>query len=324
MLENQRSIIMCMTPLQLLIAEKIIQLNSGNEFDLILVVKGEVNEKYLHYYNRVKKLCHKALLFVRKSSGFSTFVKFVSSVKSQNMDKGYQSIYLANINTRYFQYIASININANLYTFDDGIANITSFFFKSSDFKASQLKKMLWRAVGINFFTNDLIDRSLLHYTLYSNIPNIIDKTVPISLIDEVQIRSYTDSKIGCEKVKFFLGQPLEGLDPRSNEAYILSCLKQLNIDYYFKHPRETYNLDKKCNLLNSPLIFEDFIINFLKENPNKQIEVYSFVSSALLNISNVKSIKLFYVYNEKLYETYQIFYELVEKNFNVTLINIG
>ena len=324
MLENQRSIIMCMTPLQLLIAEKIIQLNSGNEFDLILVVKGEVNEKYLHYYNRVKKLCHKALLFVRKSSGFSTFVKFVSTVKSQNMDQGYQSIYLANINTRYFQYIASININANLYTFDDGIANITSFFFKSSDFKASQLKKMLWRAVGINFFTNDLIDRSLLHYTLYSNIPNIIDKTVPISLIDEVQIRCYTDSKIGCEKVKFFLGQPLEGLDPRFNEAYILSCLKQLNIDYYFKHPRETYNLDKKCNLLNSPLIFEDFIINFLKENPNKQIEVYSFVSSALLNISNVKSIKLFYVYNEKLYETYQIFYELVEKNFNVTLINIG
>ena len=324
MLENQRSIIMCMTPLQLLIAEKIIQLNSGNEFDLILVVKGEVNEKYLHYYNRVKKLCHKALLFVRKSSGFSTFVKFVSTVKSQNMDQGYQSIYLANINTRYFQYIASININANLYTFDDGIANITSFFFKSSDFKASQLKKMLWRAVGINFFTNDLIDRSLLHYTLYPNIPNIIDKTVSISLINEVQIRCYTDSKIGCEKVKFFLGQPLEGLDPRFNEAYILSCLKQLNIDYYFKHPRETYNLDKKCNLLNSPLIFEDFIINFLKENPNKQIEVYSFVSSALLNISNVKSIKLFYVYNEKLYETYQIFYELVEKNFNVTLINIG
>lgn len=323
MLENQRSIIMCMTPLQLLIAEKIIQLNSGNEFDLILVVKGEVNEKYLHYYNRVKKLCHKALLFVRKSSGFSTFVKFVSTVKSQNMDQGYQSIYLANINTRYFQYIASININANLYTFDDGIANITSFFFKSSDFKASQLKKMLWRAVGINFFTNDLIDRSLLHYTLYPNIPNIIDKTVPISLIDEVQIRCYTDSKIGCEKVKFFLGQPLEGIDSKYTNKYIESCLVKLGIDYYYKHPKENYRLDSSFNVLNSSLIFEDFIINYMNENPTKLVEIYSFNSSALLNIVNIKCLSLFYVYDDVMYDLHKIFYDLVSNKFQIQCIKI-
>lgn len=321
--KNCRSLFMCSTPLQLLIAEKIIKLNPNKSFDLILVVKGAFNEKYSHYYHAVSKLCCKTLVFNRNSSDFKTFIKFVKTVKDLNMNEDYEALYVANINSRYFQYIVSKNTNANLYTFDDGIANITSFFFNSSDFKASKIKKIFWHMAGIKYFTNDLIDKSLLHYTLYPNIPNTIALTEPIKLVDNAQINFSEIPQKSSEIVKFFLGQPLEGISSEYTNDYIKNCLLKLGIDYYFQHPKETYSLDKEFNVIKTPLIFEDFIVNYINSNPSMRVEIYSFNSSAILNISSIKNISLFYIYDEIMYKLYKNFYDLVWQKFKIPCLKI-
>ena len=48
-----KSLIVCLTPLQMLIAEKIISLNPDKQFDLLVIALSD-NEKYKHYYQKVK------------------------------------------------------------------------------------------------------------------------------------------------------------------------------------------------------------------------------------------------------------------------------
>ncbi|SUD98798.1 Uncharacterised protein [Psychrobacter phenylpyruvicus] len=53
-----------------------------------------------------------------------------------------------------------------------------------------------------------------------------------------------------------------------------------------------------------------------------KFIEVFSFISGALINLSSFNRVRTVYIYNYKLYEEYKSFYDLVQKKFNIPLIH--
>lgn len=308
---------MCTTPLQMLIAEKIIELNSDNEFDLLVILLYD-NDKYKYYYNRLKKMCVNSLAYTPKT-GLNGFVKFIGQLKKSYLNKKYQRLYLASVDSRHFQYLISKNISSNIFTFDDGTVNIVHNSLYYSNFKPKLLRRVAWRIMGVRVYMEDIKNLSLLHYTIYENIPNIIKNTQLIKLYKEEALYPVETDKI----VKIYLGQNLAEISSTLDSNYMINVIEGLNIDYYYPHPRERKIPIGQFKLVESSLVFEDYIVEYLKNNLDMRVEVYSFFSSAILNIANLNRVTVRYMYNSYLYDKYKGFYDLAEKTFKVDCLNL-
>lgn len=317
MKQEPKSLIMCMTPLQILIAEKIITLNSNERFDLLVVALND-NKKYKTYFERVKKLCVNSLYYVQ-GKGRLVFFDYIKKLKKHNLNNKYNNYYLAGIDSRHCQYILSKNKNPNIFTFDDGTANIITSSLYYSNSKPNFLKRAGWGILGIKHYMKEIKEASLLHYTIYDGIPNIIDNKVYISLVSkEKNIEQKTS-----EVVSFYLGQPLTEISKNFDLSYVINNIDKLNIDYYYPHPREKSYPEGKFQLVDNPLIFEDYIVQFLEKYPDIAVEVFSFTSTALLNIMSLDRVKVTYIHDTEFFELNHRFYEFTKKSFGIEHINL-
>lgn len=317
--DKPKSLIMCVTPLQMLIAEKIIELNSNQSFDLLVVALND-NEKYRMYFNRIKKICTNSLYYIQGKRRL-VFFDYISELRRNNLNVKYQYLYLASIDSRHFQYIVSKNKFSSLYTFDDGTANIvqSSLYYLNS--KPHFLKRSIWRILGIKYYMKDLKDNSLLHYTIYKDIPNIIENKQYITLFSTNNDNNQDGMKE--EVVSFYLGQPLIDISEKFNVQYVQNSIKKLKIDYYYPHPRENVYPKGDFKIIESPMIFEDYIIDFLKNNPNINLNVFSFTSTSILNIIDLDRVKVSYIHNSEIFELNRSFYELAQKSFNIPHLDL-
>lgn len=313
-----RSLIMCVTPLQMIIAEKIIQLNPKEDFDLLVIALSD-NDKYRYYYSRLKNICVSSLYYATEK-GLKGFINYIRKLNEIKLNKGYENLYLASIDFRHFQYILSRNKKAHIYTFDDGTANVipNSLYYLNS--KPKLLKRIIWRGLGIKHYMEDIKKLSLNHYTIYKGVPNIIEKTQLIKLYKDDELTYSVANKI----VSIYLGQPLEEISTIFTTDYIAQAISKIKIDFYYPHPREKSIPEGNYRVIMSPLVFEDYIINFLKDNPKVQIHVYSFISSAILNIANLERIEVNYLYDKVLYNNYKEFYDFVDAKFNIKYIKLS
>lgn len=312
------SLIVCLTPLQMLIAEKIISLHPDKQFDLLIITLSD-NEKYRHYYQRLSKICQNSLYYLT-SPGARGFLKFIRDLRLNKLHIEYQSIYLASIDSRLIQFMVSKNKDACIYTFDDGTANIISNSIYYLDNRPKLLKRLIWRALGVKYYMDDIKALSENHYTIYGGLPNIIKKTSSISLYNKKVEKNSGKSKI----VKFYLGQPLEDISSHYTSEYVSSIINNLNLDFYYPHPREKEPLKTRfIKVIDSNLIFEDYLINYLNENPDTEVHVYSFISSCILNIAFFNRVKPIYIYDRFLNNNYYQLYEYARNNLNIKTLNI-
>ena len=218
---EKKCLLLCATPLQVLIAERIIQKNPDAIFFLIFTDHDYENKtKFLYYFDRLKSQCAQCMYWT-DHHGLKNFLKFRMQLRKSGLDIKYDEIYLANLERKHFSYLISKNSQADLFTFDDGIGNINKFTHFHSNQRPSFIKRLIWRTLGVKYFIPDLRRLSKLHYTIYKNLPNIIDKTEYIAL--------YNDDKnllplcnLSNKIVRFYLGQPLEPINPKFNKQYII------------------------------------------------------------------------------------------------------
>lgn len=315
MSSKSNSLIMCTTPLQMLIAERIIALKPKESFDVITITLSD-NPKYRNYFKNISLKCTNSFYYVPEL-GLIGFFKYIKLLQLNKLNKTYSNLYLASIDSRYFQYLVSKNSQANVYTFDDGTGNIIKNDLYYLNSKPPRLKRIIWRALGIKYYMEDIKRKSLIHYTIYENVPNIVNNTYLINLIDKKVELTSTD-----RIVKFFLGQPLTEISQEFEAFNLDRVLDHLDIDYYFTHPRESKSIVTNFNrIVNSELIFEDFLINYLEKNPNTHVEIYSFLSSASLNLVNISRVSVYFIYHPLLFEIFKEFYSLAEKEFNINMI---
>ncbi len=313
-----KSLIMCLTPLQMIIAEKIIQLNPKEDFDLLVIALSD-NDKYRYYYDRLKSICVRSLYYTTEK-GIKGFFSYIGKLKKNKLNEDYESLYLASIDSRHLQYILSKNEKANIYTFDDGTANIIPQSLYYSNNKPKLFKRMVWRGFGIKHYMEDVKRLSSLHYTIYKDVPNIIEKTQFIKLYGDFKLSSNPVTKV----VKIYLGQPLEEISVDFNSHYVAVIIAKLGIDFYYPHPREKIIPKDEFNIITNQLVFEDYIVSYLEENPEVMVEVYSFISSAMLNIASLDRIELNYIYDSYLYEKYKNFYEFAKNVFSIQAIRLN
>lgn len=319
------SLIICLTPLQMIIAEKIIDKNKDHKFDLLVISLFD-NEKYRYYFNRLKEKVNLSGYYIyhpsSKIDNLKNFMNFKKFFKNNYPEfKCYQNYYLASIDSRHCQWILSLaSIEYNLYTFDDGTANIFPNSIYYLDKKNILLTRIFLRLQGIKLMTLDLKNISKKHFTIYHNMPNAFDNVEHISLFSTPESKK----KIKKNVVKILLGQPLHEISPKLDYQYTNKVIEKLNVDYYFPHPRE--NLKKFDNInnveiLKTNLIFEDFIVDFIKKN-NIELELYSFTSSAAINCSGLDNVKIYFIFENIINEVNSDIYKII-KNLNFKLISL-
>ena len=85
-------------------------------------------------------------------------------------------------------------------------------------------------------------------------------------------------------KIKIFLGQPINEINNKELINKYNDIVKQLKSIRYFPHPKET-KIFSNVDYINSNMIAEDYIYHLLKEY--NQIYLYTISSTAILNINN-------------------------------------
>lgn len=314
--QEPRSLIMCVTPLQMLIAKKLIQKFHDQDFDVLVVALVD-NEKYRYYYNKLDEISCNSFYYVPKN-GFLGFLDYIQKLKEHGFLEKYTNCFLASIDSRHFQYIISKNKKTNIYTFDDGTANIIKNSIYYIQEKIPSWKNLIWYFIGVDLYMSDIKEKSKKHYTLYKSVSNIIENTEFLNLFE----KSKSKGKL-IKKINIYLGQPLTEISDNFTEKYILSALDHLNIDYYFPHPREKTIPKGNFEIVSTYLIFEDYIIEYLAKNREVSVHVYSYISTALLNIKGLDRVEVNYIYDENLLNRYNDFYDFVKNEFDISILNI-
>ena len=281
----------------MLMAEKILDLYKEEDFELHLFC-NVMNKKYNYYFNRLAGKVKKSKIYVFNRKSRIKCLFFLIKLKLNSFFwKKIDRLFIGSIDNNHghvhvHKYIHS---DTELYTFDDGTANIfsESFFYKE-DFS---YKNYLLRYVLCNKTNLRIIkDKSLKHYSIYHGKKNIIANVEYISLFTSNVDSDHGNNSVKNEKVRVLIGQPIyENISSVVyNELKYSDLVKNImckyHIDYYFPHPREDFNI-RDIEYINTDFILEDYILQGI--NNGNEYELFTFFSGGVISFNNIKQVKI-------------------------------
>lgn len=285
--EQERSLFLCVTPLQARICLKIIELEKVKNFDIIYYAT-QISETAEAYYRKLKEIAVNAIIIEIKNAKDLLKSNFFLPHPFLNKNN-YNRIYLASIDNILFKNIIKKNKKSKIYTFDDGTANI---FKESNYFNSEYIGKSKKQIIFLKIFNlptkSEIFEKSLQHYTIFNNFENkaIKQKTKTISIFDKEKNEEST------KNISFFIGQPFyEYL----SEAQILKLKNYLNnkkIDYYVMHPREIEPILKNIKILDKESEMAEVAI-IKKTGKNRPLIISGF-STVLFNIDSEIADKIY------------------------------
>ena len=315
------NLIICLTPLQALMAQRLMA-QRAEPFDLLMLCYEDAdNAKFRHYFQVASAGSRHAEYALIPQSKWRRELGLPCLLRG--LDTEYATAFAASIDNPNVQYVLNRIRFAALETFDDGTGNLIpgSVLYRNSSNRQRQLMNCL---LGIRLQTEDLRRLSRRHHTLYPGQPNIAAPTVPLDLwaiagqglpeigqgglrqsegrevlrsengtVDECGLNERLPEKNTADVAaanptpvrtrRILLGQPLLP-NAADNAALAESLLRRFEIGEYFPHPRETYRVSG-TEYIASPLIFEDYLLESLRREPDTRFEVYHLVSTAALNV---------------------------------------
>ncbi|ECG8591183.1 UDP-glucose--glucosyl LPS a 1, 2-glucosyltransferase [Salmonella enterica subsp. salamae] len=299
----------CMTNLQLLVAQSIIEKEQLKNVDLLFI--GDVdNAKNQYYLKKIQPLCRYSGIVsqVSKFSVFKTIQRTWYAKKiMEAYAKEYHTVFFANFHVPLIHHILSCITFCEIKTFDDGTNNINpkSIMYKEKDI--SPASKFIRRLMGRKYHKEEILNLDQKHYTLFPDRKNIIKNTEEIILIRRNIIPGENKNL-----KKILLGTVYtDALKNKEDERLFLQCLqafiKKEKVDIYIPHPR--YDAHQFEDVLNikSEMIAEDIILGYLEQGLT--LKLYGFNSTAQYNLNNISAIK-----------SYKITSPLLNDSFNYGL----
>ncbi|WP_301099017.1 glycosyltransferase family 52 [Otariodibacter sp.] len=274
------NLIVCYTPLQVLIAERIIDLYPNEQFYGVMIYPV-ANAKYQYYADRLEAKCEQFFSLHQHTDRFN-LLKEIIELKYRFSRKVFQRVFVASINDIQIQFLLSAIGFEHFYTFDDGTANIVPSSVYYKDEPNTFIRKAINRGLKNKYSVAKLKSLSEAHYTIYPDFSNIIENTINIDLFPSSALSNDNDS------ISILLGQPVY-LDNEKNITLAKKVIERFNIQYYLPHPREQYQLNQ-VEYIHTPLILEDYLAQVVK---NKKCKIYTYFSSAVLNIYHNKNIEV-------------------------------
>ncbi|TCP95524.1 beta-galactosamide-alpha-2,3-sialyltransferase [Cricetibacter osteomyelitidis] len=294
--QSKSNLIIVHTPLQSLIAEKIIENNRNETFELIMIHHSHSklsNQKFEYYFDRLKEKCEKSYRLCIPLFSKLKMLYMLYKMIFKFYGKKYDTIFVSSIDMAQVQGLLShLKFNA-IESFDDGSANLMKDTFFDSKHYTISLKHFIRDILICNRVDiKNLKSKIRKHWTIYPNYENIITapkKVIKLISLEEINHGEESDLKT----IKIYLGQPV--FEPDINKCINLTekVVNYFGIENYFPHPRENYTI-YGVKYINTNLIIEDYIIQKLNENPRVIFEIYSLYSSALLHLVNIPRLTLF------------------------------
>jgi beta-galactosamide-alpha-2,3-sialyltransferase len=294
---------LCRTPFHVAMALRIIKRFNISK-PILFIIADSNRDKVLSYIESYKGDV-KYFCFIKKSG--SKILNFISFVYFSILCQFRGNIYISAIHDKYALILLNFINFLNIYTYDDGIANInyTGIFFQKNKHKF-----LNWTEYRIRMETKK-------HYTIFKNCQNICENTMYFSFFEKN--RDYTLLSQG-KKVKIFIGQPYnEIFDERFSKDKLEKIVSTLGIDYYVQHPREK-EVDLNIPCIESSGVLEEFIFDYFGKKLD--IEVYTFLSTSVLILSDCPKVTCFAIRNSFLQSKYHAIYDMYDK-FKINMIEV-
>lgn len=325
------NLIICTTPFQVLLAEKIIAMNPDEKY-IFRYISVTKNEKHLYYYNRLKSKIKDSQYIHATWRNKIDFLLFLFKMKlsSYQYSNSIKKVILGSIDNNHIHIHIHIIIHQKkliVQTFDDGTANIdkNSFFYQKEIFskKMKFVRFFLCKGTDLSFLKN----KSEKHYTVYKNQSNILENVEYLKLHSYEQYSNISFNPDNRnEECKIFLGQPIYELD--STKSYtkeihqnlVNKVLDECRISNYFPHPRETNLQIQNATIIDTPKIFEDYF--FDNYNSNKKYTIYTFFSGSALSVADLPNVEIIVLKFRSFPVNLSSMYDIIS-NFNLSIIEI-
>lgn len=305
------NIFICMTPFQLFLTKKIIEIKKLKKVKVILI-SYFFNRKYEYYLNDLKEMNVEICFFkIENKNRTYLLLSFLKVFKFFSLKK-VENIFISSIDNYFIHLLLSVIQFKNIYTFDDGVANI--------DYNGVFFQKKSLNFLRIN--SEKIKNLSKKHYTVYENHENIIDR----SKVEYLSLFNGGNDLFGIYDsrniLKIFLGQPVDkienGISSNLLNKILFDISQQDNI-FYFPHPSESekYNFLK---YIETDRIFEDYILEYI---PTHKIIIYTFFSSVVKNLKNYHQIEFNLIYTESLFCNFKGLYLNLSLPINVKLVKV-
>lgn len=285
-------LIMCRTPLQAFIAKKLVQFENIEVFDVVyLTYEDSPRDRY--YFKSLAESSRRPIYICAryiKKEALNHFFLFYKYLKFR-LFRDYDALILSSIDVFLFRMVVNRYKGSDLYTLDDGSANIykNSSFYKVKRSRLANFYEKVFGALDIL----ELKSRIDLHFSIYDGLDNIVECSKVRHLNPW---RSNED--LGSEgEVTIFVGQPFEelvsiGILTEDQILRVEQYLRDLEIDFYLSHPRETRFLEIGATLVSDQVkISEEYIFEICGI---KRPRIYSLFSSVILNVSSVVADKVY------------------------------
>ena len=282
-----KNLFICLTPLQALIAQALIHQNAPVPADLLMTCYAEAdNTKFRHYFQQTAALCQTSRYVVIPKGKWHR--EWHLHTLLHGLSKRYHTIFAASIDNPNVQYPLSHLHFSQLEPFDDGTGNLYPDGILYHNPQSPSLKRVLLNTLhGIRYQTEDLRRLSARHHTIYPNQPNIISPTIPLTLWDTLPENMQPISS----SIKILLGQPIFAHNA-TNTTLFDALITHIQPNFYFPHPRESYHLSH-VQYINTPLIFEDYLIKQLHVHPQTEFHIYHLASTCALNVNALAHTKI-------------------------------
>lgn len=295
----RKYLFICCTPLQGVIAKRIIETEGLEKSKCVLFFYTSFdNETYRKIFTDLSKLCIESLYYVWKPN----FPKYVFDAKRFFGKYTFKRFYLASIDSIFAQLAMSKNSKPEIYTFDDGSANIikTSHYYKKQKIT---FKRLVFSLMGNRYSTQKIKKKIIKHYTIYPNMDNIVTNLTYLPLFSNIYPNfpeiSKEDTVTQSSKCIVILGTVYEEIFQDENSIHAIKrfimklSTTQQGYVCYIKHPREKPWDLSGLEQIQTGLIAEEIILSLLKKF--NQVDIYSLGSSTQLNVAALPKVKNYF-----------------------------
>lgn len=295
-----RHLFICGTPLQARIAESIIKQKClvASECAVFFYTSIE-NDKYLHYFERLRQICDTAHLFIADGHTIKSLLQAKKQLKKIHFD----TIYLASPISAYSIIALGLGRHSELYTFDDGTANIFARSSYSKGIALSFKKSIAMKILGSSYTPDRIKGESMGHYTIYPQFKNnISDKLIPISLFNPPPAPA---SALKCSVI---LGTVFhETFNPFRAQEILKSLCASIDATkqevFFLPHPRDQTTRINAFQMIDSRLMAEDEILNLLCHY--SEIDLYGFCSSSQVNLAQICGVNNILIHTSETQESH-------------------
>ena len=277
---TQKTLIMCRTPFQAAFLKRIIPLECASRYDLIYFTQDNAEEDVTYFRELAVSAELASYVYVKRQRfDILNHFKFFFGIDNNIRKNNYSKVILSSFDNLSMRRLATKSAASEIITFDDGagyISNVSAFVIAKHHFREAVYAALFQASTRHSF-----IKRVARHYSIYPGFVNIMPADIVRYISFFPSVRSF-DARTS-RGIKIFVGGPFEEIYDGSHIANLKDYVKDIKLDYYLKHPRESIPIIADTPVLRKGgKIAEDVIF---KVGIERRITLMGAFSSVLLNV---------------------------------------